>query len=954
MEPDNIYHVTDNRDYLNWSVLKNYDVLTICGCSPLYYKDEELRAIKRFVKVGGGLLLASSTSIFEKATGRAISEMHTNKLARLFRAEFLPLNRCKGKTTSGDHRGYPREDLCIIHHPALAELELDDIPISNCGIIAIPENAEVFLKHGETQEPVGACIQFGKGRVLLFNDLEFSHRSQRTCRVFIDWLAYNRMSKLEGDENIPDEIPVDEHLKEDGNITIYYTNFTEDRVDKCLEFVQKLDKELFSMFTDGSDIPWEIELIPSFAHKNRWDHKVGAFVSEPRLAYELGVEMMYQKGMSLWYEVFGYDTMEKCFGMMAMKILGFESEAESTYAEIVRQFREKDPTGKEFDITEDYEYHPRHPKSVWVLNTLIEKYGRNIFACHLERKMPVHLFSALDILVYNLSLALEIDLYPWFEELGVTVHPLPLHPRDSDEFKENLRRYLKDMIGDKAASASDRNDAVRCLIHMDNRKNKPLSGSADGLDSDDKYERLVAATRLLRTSDARAEQILKDLAFDDDDRTLAAMASLALVQRGKASAAERLFETAREQDYRFQIDAGYVLNKVGYEKAKELSFKGLKDEKGGHIVKMKVEYDGDLKLFPMVEERKVGNIFLKPAVRHLPENTHVTMLYVDQVHTDSRYRRKGLSSWTMKEAMLHKAVRRCSCAYLATGKRNVAHAMYRSFGFVDVTPSESFTKELQKEKAKVVEGLVIRSYSPGDEVKMASLANECYSDVLNGKRVRAKRPRLSKTYIKIAEKDGEMLGCVNASVDRSRGNAHIGDICLKKTDERHDIGSAVLCALHNELVTNGFKEITISCLGERAELDFLRKLLSNFGYSSQRTGGIGMFKIINLPMLLSELSPLLSKRLQNSDYKEWQVIIGIAGNQHKASIIIEKGEIGVSEEVLGDANILLSGDDDTITRIIAGMKTPYEAYLQTELSIRPMVDDKELGLLETIFPRIPK
>ena len=78
--------------------------------------------------------------------------------------------------------------------------------------------------------------------------------------------------------------------------------------------------------------------------------------------------------------------------------------------------------------------------------------------------------------------------------------------------------------------------------------------------------------------------------------------------------------------------------------------------------------------------------------------------------------------------MAHKAVRRCSCAYLSTGTRNTAHAMYRSFGFVDIGFSEVFTRELRQEKAKVVEGLLIRPYSSGDEVKMAALANECYSD----------------------------------------------------------------------------------------------------------------------------------------------------------------------------------------------------------------------------------
>jgi len=115
-----------------------------------------------------------------------------------------------------------------------------------------------------------------------------------------------------------------------------------------------------------------------------------------------------------------------------------------------------------------------------------------------------------------------------------------------------------------------------------------------------------------------------------------------------------------------------------------------------------------------------------------------------------------------------------------------------------------------------------------------------------------------------------------------------------------------------------------------------------------------MFKIINLPMLLEELSPLLSRRLKDSDYKDWHGKIGIAGDHHKATIIIEDGQVSASEEVVQDADILVSGDDDTITRIIAGRITPFEAYLQVELSIQPMVNDRVTGLLEALFPRIPK
>ena len=66
IEPDNIYRTTNNRDYLSEAGLKNYDVLTICSDTPLKYTEAELQLIREFVENGGGLLLATSTSRFER------------------------------------------------------------------------------------------------------------------------------------------------------------------------------------------------------------------------------------------------------------------------------------------------------------------------------------------------------------------------------------------------------------------------------------------------------------------------------------------------------------------------------------------------------------------------------------------------------------------------------------------------------------------------------------------------------------------------------------------------------------------------------------------------------------------------------------------------------------------------------------------------------------------------
>jgi putative sterol carrier protein len=216
---------------------------------------------------------------------------------------------------------------------------------------------------------------------------------------------------------------------------------------------------------------------------------------------------------------------------------------------------------------------------------------------------------------------------------------------------------------------------------------------------------------------------------------------------------------------------------------------------------------------------------------------------------------------------------------------------------------------------------------------------------------RTKALRKSDSIIKIADRNGEILGYVFAPTPTSRNEVELTEICLKNTDERYKIGSILLRSLHNDLLFRGFNRIVF--WSEFGNKEDLRGLLSELGYSSRLIGGVKMFKLISLPMLLEEITPLLTKRLMNSDYKDWQGKIGISGNQHKATIIVEN-EISIAEEVMNGLNIHLQSDDDTITRIAIGRLTPYEAYLQRELTIKPIVNDRVANLLKTLFPKIPE
>ena len=995
IEPDNIYQTTNNRDYLSEAVLKNYDVLTICSNTPLKYTDAERQLIRKFVENGGGLLLGASTSLFERDVREPISELGINHVASVFGARFLVLPEGQGEmdTDANPLRGYTKKDLRLTNHEIADGLGIDDLGLTHCGVLNIPADGHVFLEHSETAEPVGACFHFGSGRVLLINTQLFQSENHPVSGRFIDWLGINRVSSTSGTETIPDEIPINEQVRENGKIKVFHTQFVEDRVDTCMAFAKKLAKEMLSKFPEDEKIEWKIDLIPSCVHKygGDWEDSVmtiGACVSPPRLAYSLGVEVSellahktpFGKATELIFDGEGFPFF---FGIWAMKLLGFEEEAAEMIAETEQQYRENAEIEAAIDIAKVYEQ--RYRKPIWILKTLLEKYRDDLFVrfadlfsgdhSDTEKNMPRTTFSEVDSLIYYLSRAVGEDLFPWFEEIGTTVHRLPLLPNDSDEFVAAVRGYLNGMIRNTTTDTSDRIDAINSLLKIADDAEHRISVSkgevTSPLHAADRYERLIAAAKLINSCDERAVKVLEELTVEMGDDGLVAMAVLMLVRSGRAEGTlDRLLEIAPHQDYRYQLETGYLLAKIDHPAAEVFSYEELTDENGTPLLTMDVrrnmetmdvKRNTDLHLHPIIAGYRVAVCNLHLHTHHFPHNTHAPGTYVGWVHTTPKYRRRGLSRWAFGAAMSHELIRRSSCISLHTGTYNDAHGMYRNFGFVDGLLTREFTKALQHERAKVVEGLVVRPYKSGDEVAMAIVLNAFYADRVERRPRRAERRRTSETrLIYLAEKDGELLGYVQAQCYAKVKSVHITEFCLKPQPSEgsthpegflEDVGAALLCALHNELVKREYKRIRYEPEAE-GDKDHVRTLFHNFGYTSSDAGWVWMFKIVNLPMLLSELSPLLLKRLNESDaYKDWQGTISIKGSEHQASLTIRDGEIHVSEEAVEDTGIHLSTDDDTITRFILGVVSPYAAYLQNQLHIAPTVNSSVAGLLGTLFPK---
>ena len=566
---------------------------------------------------------------------------------------------------------------------------------------------------------------------------------------------------------------------------------------------------------------------------------IGACVSPPRLAYSLGVEASrliaektpFGKATEILFDGDGFPFF---FGIRAMKLLGFEQEAEMVISETERQFRENAEAEKLIDISKVYEQRSRKP--IWILKTLLEKYGDDLFVRLAEmlsekpsdtkKNMPRTTFSETDSLIYYLSRAVGEDLFPWFEEVGTTVHPLPLLPNEKDEFVTEVRKRLNRMIRDTSIDTSDRIDAIDSLLEITDESEHTISALVAKLDAADRYERLIAATKLINSCDDRAVTVLEELTVETGDDGLVAMAVLMLTRNNRSGEhVDRLVEIAPHQDHRYQLETGYLLAKIDHPVAEVFSYEEFTNENGTPLLTMDikrntetmdVKRDTNLHLHPIIAGYRVAICNLHLHIHHFPHNTHAPGTYVGWVHTAPKYRRKGLSRWAFGASLSHELVRRYSCISLHTGANNTAHGMYRSFGFVDGLVAREFTKVLRHEQTKVVEGVVVRPYTSGDAVEMASVLNAFYADRVERRPRRTERHRTSETrLIYLAEKDGELLGYVQAQCEKEK-NVSIYEFCLKPQPSENsthpegffeEVGAALLCALHNELVKREYKRI---------------------------------------------------------------------------------------------------------------------------------------------------
>jgi len=965
LEPDDCYVATRNHEPLRAALLRRYDVLAIAGHGLATYSPAELRAIERFVRGGGGLLLAASAGTFERFAHRPVAQMAVAAIARRFGIEFLSPSEARGRPARSldGVAGYPQHSLRIHQGTAMRGVHRSDAWLRHWSPLRAGKPAEVLLSHRRTAEAAALLVPFGKGRVLAAADTGFLPRYEHSpwlCRRWIDVLA-GAASERPRPARLPREIHPTWHTRRGEGFELQFASTVAARVPAVLRIARKTVPMIRSITRPKEGSKLRVRLVPGCTSTVHWEEgtwemmaSLGAEAPDCELAFAIGSLATRRPlgytvlDQATYWSVLGGQGLGRYAGLLAMRRSGFEHEATALAAELARESRRR------LSGTDLAWYYPEGAEGpgLWLWQELERLHGPGLlerFAKALPKKAkwdpaPRAVYTPLDIAIHFLSRAAKTDLYPWFAEFGATVHPLPAERFGSKAFKHDVKRRLRHQLADGHSTASERADALDALLDLEKQAKRPLKAATRQARSVDPCTRLLGAARLARARDPRALDALRALADSDADPALAALAARSRVDFGRRAAAERLAELAERLDPRFQLEAAHLLARVGHPAAERFSLEGIRHARGRDVARIEVDHGIQQCVYPVVNGQRVGNIFSAEGIGHMPGNTHVSRLSVYWVHTSPKYRRRGLARVAMERTFAEARARRCSCATLGTGTRNFAHALYRSFGFVDEHVGEELSRALERdEPAAPAKGLRIRRYRPGDEAAMSRLYDACYGD---GFEVERRWPaRITQTESCLLAWRGRKLAAyVQASVTGKE--AALCELPVAAGKKREETVRALLTRLHTRLRKKGVRTVQVY-----SGVEMLAPLLQPLGYRASKNGDVGMFALIHLPQFLREIAPLVERRMAK---KDWTGTIALLGEKHRAGLALRRGRVRVLRDPPEHPDITLEGTDVAITQVVGGIHTVYEPYLQLQLRIAPPLNARTLDLLETLFPRVPR
>lgn len=347
-------------------------------------------------------------------------------------------------------------------------------------------------------------------------------------------------------------------------------------------------------------------------------------------------------------------------------------------------------------------------------------------------------------------------------------------------------------------------------------------------------------------------------------------------------------------------------------------------------------------------EAQVGRISVPDIDFHWGEKVYVKMAGIAGVGTNEALRGRGIASRMMEEARRFAVESGYSCSGISTNIGNVARRLYARAGYTTLCKPGEFVKKPLAHRPSEPAGVEIRPYRKGDEERLLPIFDELYAPFFGWRRktfarwhalrkeVREKDP----AFLFVAE-DGEGIQGWAGYLRQWIGL--VSELHVRPSEKREAIARSLLIHLENHLLSQGI-DARIWASPRDA---FSARLLTADGYAF-REGRVFMVSILDLPKLLDALTPLFERRLKGDPL--WRGVIRVQTPLQEGFLRI--GE-RVSAEEEGRPDAEAHAPQEVLVRMLSGVLTPWEAYLEGLLTVAPRMTPEIRSLLTTLFPETP-
>jgi GNAT superfamily N-acetyltransferase len=475
------------------------------------------------------------------------------------------------------------------------------------------------------------------------------------------------------------------------------------------------------------------------------------------------------------------------------------------------------------------------------------------------------------------------------------------------------------------------------------------------LSAPDERVRCFAARELALAQDGRGRAALLELLAAADPQARAE-AALVLTQVGDRRGADPLVRAAPDQGPFFQLDAGVALRQIGDPRAEAFSLENLKTAAGEPVGEIRFEVEErKFHVTPYLGGEKAGVMTVSIDRRfHFGEGVTARLAGIDSFGLYApHYRGKGLASEMMRRATEEIVARGHPCGTVFTGLGLLAHRLYRSYGYVDRRYPRKFLKALEAWEIgrPLPSDVTVRPGTAADREAAQRLREEFYNQAVGP--VEGVRPDpFDSADWQVLEVRGDVVGYAEATLVPFEPRGEIHFLYVTPRPDLDRLVKALVTGLHRYFWEEGKRELVF-----HQPLDEYRRALLQLGYEIDATdelrSWVSMFKVFDLPGLLTEIAELLWLRLERSPFAGWSGALALSGQRLQATLEIGPAGVSVEPGAAESADLLLSTSDERLTRLVCGGENLWESYRQNKVTVRPRFNERIRGLLQALFPRLP-